>query len=390
MRRHGWFWIGLLLTIAPAGALADEWEWFRQFHASPITGLAGDAQALTTELYKPRLADGYSFTVSSDEAWIATIAADDVWLYHRLTGNTWVTPLPENSPLPTPAMFTPENHLLILPTHGAFLDPKSETLELSPIDRDPVLIESPDTFLSHDPERDTTNGRSSRVGEGFAVVAPSETGFVDLRFDWTENGKRRSRYRGVDVSVLLAERQATMDAFQMSFADGIGDPDDDGGEPGDEGDPLAGLDEESADVFAMEVLERFFESEVGAVELELADLAASPDGRWLAATLAINYPSFDGSEDIIYGVLIPLDRGGLAAIPYARNVTGRAIWNGDSDRLYFMARDKVWRLELALRRFDDGYPETEASPRPDLKPPPQRSPAPNRPTLRNKLQQGIR
>ena len=39
----------------------------------------------------------------------------------------------------------------MLPTHGAFLDPKMETLELSPIERDPVLIDSPDTFLSHDP-----------------------------------------------------------------------------------------------------------------------------------------------------------------------------------------------------------------------------------------------
>ena len=65
-----------------------------------------------------------------------------------------------------------------------------------------------------------------------------------------------------------------------------------------------------------------------------------------------------------YGVLIPLDRGGLAAIPYARNVAGRAIWNGDSDRLYFLARDQVWRLELAPRRLDDGYPEVEPSPRP--------------------------
>lgn len=104
------------------------------------------------------------------------------------------------------------------------------------------------------------------------------------------------------------------------------------------------------------------ESERLALELpyQLDHLAISPDGKFLAAIGGPTMPN--------HGFLIPLDRGGLAAYPFAKNVYGRMIWSRDSKRLYFLAQPiaragngTVHRLTIDPSAMPSTIPETELS-----------------------------
>jgi hypothetical protein len=78
--------------------------------------------------------------------------------------------------------------------------------------------------------------------------------------------------------------------------------------------------------------------------VSLSALVPSPDKRLLAGIAAVNGKKI--------GVVIPLDRGGLAAFPYAADADGSAIWSVDSSRLYY-GDGTVCRLFLDKSAFGD-------------------------------------
>lgn len=94
-------------------------------------------------------------------------------------------------------------------------------------------------------------------------------------------------------------------------------------------------------------------AEEHASRITLGDLSVSPGGDLVAAVANVSA----GGSGRRYGVVIPLDRGGLAAFPFAEKVYGKLVWSLDSRRLYFYAltpsgRDgTVHRLDLDLRNL---------------------------------------
>lgn len=323
----------------------------RQDPAAPALTLP-KAQIYESLRGNPFAQHEYRFAVSPDEVWLAAIpiwgsGRDVLRILHRPTGRTWDAELP----LPSdgagrwfPACFSRDSQRVVLATVQAQLRPGMDRLVLRPLEgpreaRTTTCLDIPAEQRRPGPGLATRRWGLASMQERFGTVETSRDGRI--RYEARTQGQAKSSFLDITPgakaqlvdhsrhALLLEQNRAEARKLRQDAPPGI------------------------------KALGALLGVRDGDRAVRLSRLCVSPDGKYLAAIASTSR----GIGDTSVGVIIPLDRGGLVAYPYAERVYGRVVWAADSGGFYFYAqsleqghRGTVHRLQLADMQFGAAGP----------------------------------
>lgn len=257
---------------------------------------------------------GYQFTVSPDEAWLALLKREDpgassrLWIVHTATGRLLSADVDDDPLGPVrrwqPNCFSAESDRVF---YGDLAAPLAEGMDGLRFATDP---NPPDLERFDGAGLGLSFPLRNRDGEavaGWYELDQGEAQFGELA--WDSAGE--TRYDG------RVEGRVRQDFVWVT-------------PPGERRGVDYGL------VFRLhnEGRSRFTRADPESCPLELDQLAVSPDGRFLAG-IANLYPSGFSIAPNRYGVVLPLDRGGIVAYPFASYTYGKIVWGRDSRSIYY-------------------------------------------------------
>lgn len=282
----------------------------------------------------PENPNGYFFSVSPDEEWIAVLGLErsrdtSLRVLHRRSGKTWDTSVSDTPLEGFPDCFTADGRRIVLAGAAAELSPTMGALELRPLARG----DAPRcTFLGF-PAR--LLGGSGRERRSWISVPQAEGEFGEVA--WSEGGVRYASFDdGNDASSWLRVeppgRRQDVDFSAVLDA---------------ERDRLRAAAAKLPARFAAALRA---DGDTRAT-VRLAQLSVSPDGKHLAAVATVFRGSvgFGGRP---YGVLIPVGGGDHAARPFAINVYGKVLWSSDARVVYYYAQPEVGTGNGTVHRLE--------------------------------------
>ena len=359
----------LLVTLIPL-LLVSEARPAERHDDPTVAGLG------STFCYEPLRGDlsetqGYEFTLSPNEEWILVLKLHtspafshyySLDLLHQPTSKLWTHRFegPHYSPTRQwfPNSFSKDSDLLYHGKMAAKLSPDMETLVLAKSEKPVDMEHFEGSFLGFD--RPIKNRKGTAV-KAWWSLQQDEGQWGEIAWNYRSDvlfesvSRRRSRASFVRVSPPGANRglnyqhvlQEENDHLGKIFAEDVQEAIRDARDKAE----------------AERIRKQFagftdlFKVSEASVTIRLSQLAVSPDEKFLAGIAAM-YRGSVGDAGKIYGVLIPLDRGGLAAFPFSRNVYGKILWGKNSRRIYYYAqrvagggKGTVCRLDFDPERF---------------------------------------